>query len=587
LSWRRYFSDLRQFGGGRLLGLGALTLVAGAADSLGLLMLVPLLELVGAGPRSSHGSVARDAFTAVGLPFTLASVLLVYVLLTAVRSALVRMRSVSTARLQMEFVDWQRLRVFEAVAHADWAYQVSHRSSDVLHGVMADIGRIGNGTNLILQSIIRLIMAGAYVVVALRLSVPLTLVAAVGSVVLSAVLFPLVRRSRRLGERQTVVGRQAFGSLSEFFAGMKIAKVHGAEAFHIAEFRTAVADLRASQFDFQRTQAFASAVNQVAIAASLAALVWIGVEVVKVTTPELLALIVVLSRILPVAGGLVGDFRGAVNMQPAYLSAMAMLDEAEAAAERPVRPGPKCPLTDAVELRDIVFTYAAAGRPAVDGVSLRIPARATTALVGPSGAGKTTLADIVLGLLHPDSGVVTVDGRPLDEIDLGSWRASVSYVPQDPFLFHATLRENVCWAAPGLDDSGVVDLLQRVGLAKTLAQLPAGIETVVGERGHRLSGGERQRVVLARALARKPTLLVLDEATSHLDVENEVAARTAIEALHGGVTVLLIAHRLNTVRHADQIVVLEGGRISELGSWDDLAGRRGRFAEMLVVGQGG
>ena len=163
-------------------------------------MLVPLLELVGAGGRTSSGSVARGAFESVGLPFTLATVLLVFVFLTGIRCVVARTRSVVTARLHMEFVDCQRLRVFEAVARADWAYQVSHRSSDVLHSVMADIGRVGVGTNLILQSLVQVIMAGAYVVVALRLSVPLTLVAAVGSVVVSVTLFPLVRRSRRFGE---------------------------------------------------------------------------------------------------------------------------------------------------------------------------------------------------------------------------------------------------------------------------------------------------------------------------------------------------------------------------------------------------
>jgi len=587
LGWRRYLSDLRQFGGRRLWALALLTLAAGATDSLGLLMLVPLLQLVGAGPSSPVASVARQVFDSVGVSFTLAHVLVLYVVLIGVRSALVRACSIATARLQMEFVDWQRLRVFEAVARADWAYHVSHRSSDAMHGVIADIARVGVGTNLLLQGFNRLIMTSAYVAVALRLSVPLTLVAAGGSIVLAAMLFPLVRRARRLGEVQTRVGRYAFGSLSELFAGMKIAKVHGAEELHIEEFRTAVSDLRATQLEFQRTQAFANVVNQVAAAMALAALVWVGVEMVHLSTAELLALIVVFARILPVAGDLFTDVRGVVNMQPAYASAMAMLDEAMAAAERPVGHGPPCPVEEAIELCDLAFTYPAAGHPAIDGVSLRIPAHSTTALVGPSGAGKTTVADVVLGLLRPDRGTVTVDGRPLEEIDLGSWRASVSYVPQDPFLFHATLRDNVCWAAPRLDDGEVVELLDTVGLGPLLAQLPDGIDTVVGERGHRLSGGERQRVVLARALARKPQLLVLDEATSHLDVENEAAARAAIEDLHGEVTVLLIAHRLNTVRHADQIAVLEGGTISELGRWKDLAERGGRFSEMLLVGHAG
>jgi len=177
-----------------------------------------------------------------------------------------------------------------------------------------------------------------------------------------------------------------------------------------------------------------------------------------------------------------------------------------------------------------------------------------------------------------------VDGTPLATIELGAWRAALSYVPQDPFLFHESLRANVLWGTTGLEDSDVLELLDTVGLGPLLATLPEGLDTVVGERGHRLSGGERQRVVLARALARRPHLLVLDEATSHLDAESEVAAREAIDGLHGDLTVLVIAHRLGTVRHADQIAVLEGGRLCEVGDWDELVRRRGRFHDLLLAG---
>jgi ATP-binding cassette subfamily C protein len=335
---------------------------------------------------------------------------------------------------------------------------------------------------------------------------------------------------------------------------------------------------------FKRTQAIAGFVYQVATAAALAGLVWIGFEVVSVPTAQLLALIVVMSRILPIPGGVADSFRGAANMLPAYEQAMATLDEAHAAAERPVVPSERHPISEAIDLDHIRFAYPQAARPAIDDVTLRLPAHTTTALVGPSGAGKTTLADIVLGLLAPDDGEIRVDGQALNTIELGSWRAAISYVPQDPFLFHESLRDNVRWGTNGVGDAAVVELLQTVGLGQLLANLPEGLDTIVGERGHRLSGGERQRVVLARALARQPHLLVLDEATSHLDAENEQAVRAAIDALHGELTVLVIAHRLGTVRHADQIVVLENGRLCESGSWEDLVSRRGRFSELVLAG---
>jgi ATP-binding cassette subfamily C protein len=218
-------------------------------------------------------------------------------------------------------------------------------------------------------------------------------------------------------------------------------------------------------------------------------------------------------------------------------------------------------------------------------VSFDIPTRWTTALVGPSGAGKTTLADLVMGLIAPASGTITIDGRPLVGEDRTRWRESVAIAPQDPFLFHDTIRANLLWARPEATER---DLWSALGLAAAAAfveALPAGLDTIVGDRGARVSGGERQRIALARALLREPELLVLDEATSSLDTEHELAIRQALHSLHGNVTVLVIAHRLSTVSHADTIVVLDRGQVVETGTWLELADREhGRLNALIAAG---
>ena len=581
----RFLRDLRRFGGRRLIWLFGLTLAAALTDGIGLLLLVPLLELVGAGAGSGVGETARRAFEAVGVSFTLGWMLAFYVALVTVRALLVRARTVAIARFQLEFVDWQRMRVIEAVTRATWITHLSRRTSDVVHTVLADLGRVSLGTHMVFSASTRLVVAVAYVAVAVRLSPSTTALAGLVSVALAGALWPLMRKARRIGGAQTTVGQHAYASLSELLASLKLAKVHGTEEAHLDELRHAVDDVRGTQLAFQRTQALATGAYSVATAGALALLVWIGVEVIDVPTTHLLALIVVLSRILPIPGAVADDLRGAANMLPAYEHAMSVMDDALAAAERPVVPAPPHPIVTGIELDEVRFTYPDGARPAVAGVSLHLPSRATTALVGPSGAGKTTLADIVLGLITPDAGEVRVDGRPLAAVDLGAWRAAVSYVPQDPFLFNDTLRANVAWGTSGCSDALVTELLSKVGLAPLVSRLPDGLDTLVGERGVRLSGGERQRVVLARSLARRPQLLVLDEATSHLDSENEQTARAAVDALQGELTVLVIAHRLGTVRHADQIVVLDEGRVVERGHWDELVSRRGRFSELLLAGE--
>jgi ATP-binding cassette subfamily C protein len=180
---------------------------------------------------------------------------------------------------------------------------------------------------------------------------------------------------------------------------------------------------------------------------------------------------------------------------------------------------------------------------------------------------------------------VLVDGRPREASERRAWRTKIALVPQEPFLFHETVRANLLWARPGASEDELWEALVTAAAADFVSQLPHELDTVVGDRGTRLSGGERQRIALARGLLRRPELLILDEATSSLDSENELAIRTALSRLHGRTTMLVIAHRLSTVSNADAVVVLDAGRVVETGSWPDLAARdNGRLRALIDAG---
>jgi ATP-binding cassette subfamily C protein len=214
--------------------------------------------------------------------------------------------------------------------------------------------------------------------------------------------------------------------------------------------------------------------------------------------------------------------------------------------------------------------------------SLVIEAGSISAIAGASGAGKSTVADLLLGLLRPTHGRLLVDGREIGEDDLGAWRRSIGYVPQDSFLLHDTIRANLAWARPDATDAEMWDALERSAAAAFVRARPEGLDAIVGDRGLRLSGGERQRLALARALITNPNVLVLDEATSALDSVNEEQILTAVERLRGRVTIVLISHRLATLRNADAIYVMDAGEIVESGSWRELAARPGgRFESLL------
>jgi ABC-type multidrug transport system fused ATPase/permease subunit len=235
----------------------------------------------------------------------------------------------------------------------------------------------------------------------------------------------------------------------------------------------------------------------------------------------------------------------------------------------------------AIRFEDVGFTYPGARRPALDGIALDIPAGATMAIVGPSGAGKTTLANMLLRFWDPAPGHIFIDGVDLREIELDHLRRRISLVSQDTYLFNDTLRANVALARPDADEAAIGKALEQAALADFVASLPEGLDTRVGERGVQLSGGQRQRVAIARAFLKNAPTLILDEATSHLDAVSEAQVRGALDALMRNRTTIVIAHRLSTVRHADMLVVLEQGRVAETGNHAELVARNGLYARLI------
>ncbi|SEU38922.1 ATP-binding cassette, subfamily B, MsbA [Stigmatella erecta] len=241
------------------------------------------------------------------------------------------------------------------------------------------------------------------------------------------------------------------------------------------------------------------------------------------------------------------------------------------------------PLKEALVLEGVRATYLD-GREGLRGVDLTVPVGARVALVGASGAGKTTLFSVLLGFLPTSGGTVRWDGEPLNALKPSSVRSQMAWVPQEPVLFSGTVRHNLLLGRPGSSDAELWEALTLAHAKDFVSALPAGLDEPVGERGSRLSGGQRQRLVLARAFLRRPSLLLLDEPTSALDAASEAAVGEGLAALMKGRTVLVIAHRLSTVRDADLIAVMEAGQVVEAGTHEQLLARQGRYARLLGEG---
>lgn len=568
---RAFWRLLRAAPRGRLLGLFLLMLLASLTEGIGLLLLVPLLEVLGGGEsRSAMVQGLLRGLSFIGLAPTIGGLLLAFLGLVGLRGLIQYGRERLGTSLQHRLVDRLRRRAYAALLGVEWRWIAASRRADQTNLLLTDIGRVGMGLHFGIGLLTAGITLSAYLSAAFVLSWSMTTLALASGALVFGLLTGQRRHALALGRALGAANRDLQGTVQESLAGIKLTKILGQEGRHLAQFRQTLARVRAQQLDFAASTSRANALFQFAGAALLAGYLYLGLAVWHTPMPELLTLVLIFSRVIPLFLSVQQQIHHGLHALPALEETERLLADCRAAAEPAGDPDPApWPVREAIRLEGVSLTYAGRDRPALDGVTLSFPARTSTAIMGASGAGKSTLADVLMGLLEPDRGQLSVDGATITGASRRDWRRSVAYVPQEVFLFNDSIRANLLW---GWAEAGEDDL--RLALHRAAAgfvfDLPDGMETRVGDGGVRLSGGERQRLALARALLKQPSLLILDEATSALDLENEARVREAIEHLHGDLTLVVIGHRLATLEHADQVVVLEAGRVATAGTWCDV-----------------
>ena len=544
-----------------------MTVGLGLSQGIGLVMLVPLLSLLGLDTSGeTTGGIAMTAariFEWVGLPFTLLSILCLYVVMVSVHAAANGYQGVLNTRITSGFTQQLRNRMYRALCRAGWSCFLEMKSSGIVHVMTSDLQKLGFATQQLLQLTGSVMIALVHIGVALLLSVPMTLFALLCGGVFMLILLPLNSRAGRFGHYLRSASGRLYAALTEHLSGMKVVKSLGLESGNIRRFETITNDVTLQTVRFTAVNTGTRAAYQIGAATAVACFFYVAVTMTGMAAAELLLMVFLFARLLPRFSSIQQHVQRINNAMPSFEAALEMEKRFQTYQE-PLMPDTEksVSLQQHIRFSGVYFSYPQnAGTGTLENITCEIPAGKTTALVGPSGAGKSTLADLILGLMTPDSGTITIDGTPLQGAYIHQWRKSVGYVPQETFLFHDTIRSNLMWAAPDARESDLWHALAQSAAEEMMKHLPHGLDTILGDRGVRLSGGERQRIALARALLRRPSCLVLDEATSSLDRDNQARIMDAVAQLHGRMTILIIAHRHSTIRGADQIISMHSGKL--------------------------
>ncbi|MBW2480620.1 MAG: ABC transporter ATP-binding protein [Deltaproteobacteria bacterium] len=559
-------------------------LLAGIVEGFGLTALMPLRGMAFSsqpqaaalqptavtGNDAGVGQAVTRVLAIFGLEPGAGVLLLVIVVAIALKSALVLVAQKRVGYTVAQVATELRLSLLRALLISRWEYFLRQPVGSLANAMATEAMRAANAYLCGALMTANLIQALVYIVIALMISWRATLACSVASIIILFILSRLIRKARRAGVRQTEVFQSLLAHLTDSLQSIKPLKSMAREGAADAMLQTETRRLNKAL----RKQVFAKealrALQEPMIIGFLALGLYVAMIYFQLSLASVTVLVFLLARLMSQMGRVQRHYQKMMISESAYWSLQDKIEEARNHHETTLG-GQEPVLKRAIRMDGVSFGYE--DLTVLENASLSFPAGSFTTIVGPSGAGKTTVVDLLIGLLRPQKGEIWVDDLSLADIDIRRWRRMIGYVPQETLLLHDSVKVNVTLGDPSLKAADVERALRAAGAWDFVAAMPQGMDSSVGERGGMLSGGQRQRIAIARALVHDPALLILDEATSALDPESELAIGRTLQQLSGKLTIVAISHQPALMRTADRTYRLQNGSVDLVADADGPAGQ--------------
>jgi len=531
--------------------------LAGLAEGIGIATLLPLLGLVAGGEARNNTELGRmiaDTLQAVGIQPTVGMLIVLILVLMTAKTGLIlfaaRQWSLYAARVETNF----RMEFIRALMGARWEYFISQRQGSLANAITTEARNASETSLLVCRIMAAGLQAAMYIAVALLVSWKVTVAALIGGALTLSLLNGFVTMARRAGERQTDLLQEVSARLVDSVQGIKPLKAMACEERVVPLLEKDMHDLYEARGKEVLSAESLNTLSEFALVCLVAVGILVAFTVWEAPLETVMLFAVLAWRTFGKMRIVQQNYQWLRRLESSFWSLRSAIDRATAANE-PALNAKTPTLNQAITFSNVSFSYG--DNSVLRNVYFTIPAGEFIALTGPSGAGKTTIADLIIGLFSPQGGQVAIDDVPVTDMSLKAWRSMIGYAPQETIMFHDTIFTNVTLGDPALSRADAEEALRAAGSWDFVTSLSGGMDWVVGERGARLSGGQRQRIAIARALVRRPKLLILDEATTALDPKTEAAVCETLEQLRGNVTIIAISHQPALVNAADEVYRLE------------------------------